>query len=104
MLEGEREEERAWVKSFTVVAQGETRRQEMALPHFAHGKHVLTTCRQWDGFGGPEADLERAQAAGGEEAEVRRGAGRRSEPGDEARCLRQLEAPDVRLRRTQLAF
>ena len=53
---------------------------------------------------GPEADLEHAQAAGGEEAEVRRGAGRRSEPGDEARCLRQLEAPDVRLRRTQLAF
>jgi len=52
VLEGEREEERAWVKSFTVVAQGDTRCQEMALPHFAHGKHVLTTCRQWDGFGG----------------------------------------------------
>ncbi|CAN6337731.1 unnamed protein product [Urochloa humidicola] len=46
VLEGEREEERAWVKSFTVVAQGEARRQEIALPHVAHGKHVLTTNRQ----------------------------------------------------------
>ncbi|CAN6355323.1 unnamed protein product [Urochloa humidicola] len=45
VLEGEREE-RAWVKSFTVLAQGGARRQEIALPYVAHGKHVLTTSRQ----------------------------------------------------------
>ncbi|CAL4900534.1 unnamed protein product [Urochloa decumbens] len=46
VLEGESAEERAWVKSFTVEAQGEARRQEIALPHVAHGNHVLTTSQQ----------------------------------------------------------
>nr|TKW27534.1 hypothetical protein SEVIR_3G263200v2 [Setaria viridis] len=70
------EEERAWVKSFSVLAQGKTRLQEIALPYVAHGKHVLTTCWQRRS-GWPWVTLSAHR--------VRRGAGRRSELGDEAR-------------------
>ncbi|OEL30155.1 hypothetical protein BAE44_0008830 [Dichanthelium oligosanthes] len=72
VLEGEREEERAWVRSFTVLAQGEKKCQEIALPHVVHGKHVLITCREprdgrlwltYDSLGPPDVRLRRDQRA-----------------------------------------
>ncbi|CAN6347008.1 unnamed protein product [Urochloa humidicola] len=82
VLEGEREEEKAWVKSFTVLAQGgetagdgaATRRSRQARPD-----HQPAAAGR-----SPVADPERAPAARGEEAAVQRGAGRRYERGDEA--------------------
>ncbi|KAL6610034.1 hypothetical protein ACP70R_040003 [Stipagrostis hirtigluma subsp. patula] len=49
VLEGGREEERAWVKRYTLLAHGGRERQDIALPLVAHGEHVLTTswCSGW---------------------------------------------------------
>nr|TKW27533.1 hypothetical protein SEVIR_3G263100v2 [Setaria viridis] len=52
VLEGGQEEERAWAKCYTLLAHGVYSRQEIALPHVAHGEHVLTTCEPWGGKGG----------------------------------------------------
>ncbi|CAN6328406.1 unnamed protein product [Urochloa humidicola] len=44
VLEGGKEEERAWAKRYTLLAHGVYPRQEIARPHVEHGEHVLTTC------------------------------------------------------------
>uniref|UniRef100_K3ZD73 F-box domain-containing protein n=1 Tax=Setaria italica TaxID=4555 RepID=K3ZD73_SETIT len=48
VLEDGSEVEWTWVKRYTVLAHRAYRRQQIPLPHVAHGEHVLTTGEPWE--------------------------------------------------------